>query len=202
MIQPKTIHPLRAWGFVMLCASMLAWGCDSYEPYPRKRAYHRIDMPDSAAVQLTQLAQKTCPFTFAYPADGEIARSSSDSCWVNIYFPKYDCTWHITYRDIVASRKPMDFHFEEFRRLVYEHSKKSTKISHSDYNVPAGGVTAYEIFGNVGTPAQYFVVDSQLHKNVILSVYFQTALRNDSLAPVIDYMKRETRRAVRSLQWQ
>lgn len=186
---------------VGICAAVFAAGCDSYEPYPRKRAFHRIDMPDSAAVQLKAFQNGVCPFTFSYPADGEITRDHTDSCWVDIHFPKYDCKWHITYRNVRASGKPANFHFEEHRRLVYEHSKKATKIVNSAMRVPAGTATVYEIFGNVGTPTQYFVLDTTLSNNMMLTVYFQTALRNDSLAPIIDYMKRETRRSIRSLQW-
>jgi len=184
--------------FALLSLSLLA-ACHEYEPYPRKRAYARIDIPATTAY--TQFESKACPFTFAYPAGGVITRQSEDSCWADVNFPQYDCKWHITYRNIKSTKKPASYHFEQYRDLVYKHSKKATQIQAMNAAIPAGKMTLYEIYGNVGTPAQYFLLDTTETHNIMLSFYFQTALRNDSLAPVIAYMKAESRKAMESLRW-
>lgn len=182
-----------------LVAALLASCSDEYEPLPRRRAFPRIDMPRSVAYQT--FTNGVCPFTFDYPAGGIISRDRTDSCWVDIDFPQYGCKWHVTYRDIPATRKPASYHFEEYRDLVYKHSKKASQIRAKAFDIDAGKVTMFEVFGNVGTPAQYFIVDSVEHNNVMLSFYFQTALKNDSLAPVITYMKDQTLHAMQTLKW-
>jgi hypothetical protein len=33
------------------------------------------------------------------------------------------------------------------------------------------------------------------------NIYFNTALRNDSLAPIIDYMRNEMKHSIQTLKW-
>lgn len=125
----------------------------------------------------------------------------SDSCWVDIDFPRYDLKWHITYRNVEESQKSRSEHFEEYRKMIYKHSKQATQIVPSPVSVDAGEGTFFEIYGNVGTPAQVFLYDSTEQHVMMMSFYFQTALKNDSLFPVINYMKEEVQHMVRSIQW-
>ncbi|TAE61411.1 MAG: hypothetical protein EAZ89_00585, partial [Bacteroidetes bacterium] len=71
----------------ILCLLLLA-ACNSYEPYARPYGYHRIDIPQNAEYQ--GFVSKNCPFVFQYPSYGEVSRDESDSCWVDISFPRYD----------------------------------------------------------------------------------------------------------------
>lgn len=182
-----------------LVAAFFSACSGEYEPFPRNRAFSRIEIPAATAYQT--FSNGICPFTFEYPAGGIITRNREDSCWVDIDFPTWGCKWHVTFRDIPATGKPASYHFEEYRDLVYKHSKKASQIRAKTLEIPAGKATMFEIYGNVGTPAQYFVVDSLEHNNMMMSFYFQTALKNDSLAPVITYMKAQTQHAMETLRW-
>ena len=57
----------------------------------------------------------------------------------------------------------------------------------------------YELFGTVGVPAQVFYSDSV--DVVMASFYFATAVRNDSLSPVIDFMKADLKHMAESISW-
>lgn len=194
----KTYQP--AIGLLLLTLITLTFSsCEEYVPYPRPFGFHRIDMP--AETSHEKFSNTTCPFTFEYPDFGEITRDMPDSCWVDISFPDYDCKWHLTYRQ-VSPGKDRHYHFEDYRRLIYKHTKKALQIKESPIAVPGGEGILFEIYGNVGTPAQVFLYDSSEKHIMMMSFYLNTALRNDSLQPVIDYMKGEVGHMLQSVSWE
>ena len=173
---------------------------EAYEPYPRPFGFHRIALPEARAY--TVFANESCPFTFEYPAYGRISRDNADSCWADIALPRYDLKWHITYRDSRLSGKTRAAQYEDYRRLIYKHSKKATQIKETPIEVPAGQGVLFEIYGNVGTPAQVFLADSSGQDIFMMSFYLQTALKNDSLQPIIQYMKEEMGHMLETLRWE
>lgn len=187
---------------IMLWATLLLWlgACSEPEQLPRRHGFHRIELP--AETQQIRFESEACPFTFSYPAGGRITRDRSDSCWADINFPRYELKWHMTCRPVGGAKLSYAEMFEEHRRLIYKHAKKATDIRTGEFDIPAGRVIVHEVYGNVGAPAYYFVSDSNRQNVLTLTFYFQTALKNDSLAPVIDYMKAEVGRSLMSLQWQ
>jgi len=168
-------------------------------PRARPHGFHKISFPETVEYQNFKTDQ--CPFEFAYPASGKVSRVSDDSCWVDIDFPQYDLKWHLTHRFVPASGIAIGEHFEEHRKLIYKHSKKATQIAARDYNTSAGTGKAWEVYGNVGTPAYYFLADSAEENILMLSFYFNTATKNDSLAPVIEFMRGEVEKSLESLRW-
>jgi len=195
----------KAWlmaGITLLLLSVGGLlGCEEATPFARKYGFPRIDTPEKSARTYQTFDEASCPFTFEFPAYGKITRTSSDSCWVDISMEPYNLKWHITYRDVDATQKDLNTHFEEYRKLIYKHSKKATRITPSPISGPTGKGTLFELNGNVGTPAQVFYADSEDSQVMMMSFYFRTALKNDSLAPVIHYMKEELAYALESLQW-
>lgn len=188
------------WTLLLLTLALLACG-DDYVPTPRPHAYPRIELPSQAQRSYTTFAREGCPFTFEYPADGEVVRQEQDSCWLTLRFDRYDLTWHITHRNIPASGKPQVAHFEDFRRLVYKHSKKASRIEENPFTLPQGNGFLFEVYGEVGTPAQVFFADQAEEDLVMMTFYYRDATTRDSLAPITQYMKEELRHAVESLRW-
>ena len=184
---------------IPLAFAFLFQSCESYIPYPRKMGFPRIDFPKEQTY--SSFSNETCPFNFEYPVAGNITRDKNDSCWVDINYPLYDCKWHMSYRNIETSGKSRSEHFEEFRRLIYKHSKKASQIKESQISFPAGRGVMFEVYGNVGTPAQVFFYDSTETDIMMMSFYFQTAMKNDSLQPVINYMKEEMSHMLETFEW-
>ncbi|TAE57421.1 MAG: gliding motility lipoprotein GldD, partial [Bacteroidetes bacterium] len=89
-----------------------------------------------------------------------------------------------------------------YRKLVYKHTKKATQITETPLEIGSNRAILFELYGNVGTPAQVFMADSAGEHIFMMSLYYQTALKNDSLQPVTDYMKGEILRMLESLEWQ
>lgn len=184
---------------VMLVSFCLLSACEEPVQLPKKHGFPRMDIPVQTEYQLMQSA--TCPFEFEIPVEGEVTRDLTDSCWMDVQFDRYNITWHISHRDARLTGRTADFHFEEHRKLVYKHSQKATEIRPFDYDVPAGSVTAHELFGEVGSPYYLFLRDSSNTQVVTMAIYFQTSLKNDSLAPMISYMKKQLDHTANTLKF-
>lgn len=163
---------------------------------PRPWGFARIDLPEKVAYKT--FSNTTCPFTLDYPAMGEITRNQADSCWLDINFPKYGCKWHISNKDVTSTKDKMA-HYEDFRKLVYKHSKKASNITELAFKNAQGEGVKFEIYGNVGSPIEVFFANPQ--HTMTLDLYFNTAMRNDSLEPVIRFMKKEVEHTISSLKW-
>ena len=173
------------------------FACGSEEDTtPRPWGFARIELPKK--VDYTAFNNTTCPFSMEYPAMGEISRNQADSCWVDIAFPKYGCKWHISHKDIISIQDKMA-HFEAFRKLVYKHSKKASNITELPFKNAQGEGVKFEIYGNVGSPIEVFF--SNPKHTMTLDIYFNTAMRNDSLEPVIAFMKKEIEHSISTLAW-
>ncbi|MEM6263027.1 MAG: hypothetical protein AAGI38_11005 [Bacteroidota bacterium] len=191
--------PNVGWLGVLALFFLISCGSEA-ELRPRKHGYPHMELPSSYTYQA--FSSPSCPFTFKYPDFGEVTRDAADSCWVDISFPALGCKWHISQRDIQVTEKNPEVHFEEHRKLVYKHSKKASQIRTAELTSPAGNGIYYELYGEVGTPLQFFLSDSSNQQFIIGSVYLNTALANDSLAPLIALMKGEIQRSVASLRWE
>lgn len=177
-------------GLVVICSS-----CK--EPnYPRPRGYPRMILPET---QYTKFDHEGCPFTFDYPKNGVLDKRRIDSCFFNIDFPQYRCKWHFTTR--MFNRPGVNYHtsLEDYREVIYRHTQKGT-IDETVLKYPNGRGVFFELYGEVPTSADYFFSDSTRYA-VIASFYFETAVKNDSLAPIISLMKKDLRQTLKTFRW-
>ncbi|HHG83159.1 MAG TPA: hypothetical protein ENJ82_00290 [Bacteroidetes bacterium] len=183
--------------FCLALFLLLGNGCqENNAPIPKPRGWPRIDLPKH---EYQQFSSATCPFTFEYPKIGLVEREMADSCRFNLYFEKYSCRWHITYRNVPSSGQTVSQHNEEYRKLVFKHIQKVAQIKEHPLKSAQGNGIFYELYGTVGVPAQVFFTDST--HILLASFYFDTAVRNDSLAPIIDFMKEDLRHMAESIVW-
>ena len=61
-------------------------------------------------------------------------------------------------------------------------------------------LAAFELEGDVPSPFQFMVHDSTSHF-LRGALYFQVATKNDSLAPVINYVKRDIHHLIETVDW-
>lgn len=170
--------------------------CGSENSFPRPWGYHRIEIPET--VKHISFENKPCAFTFEYPDLGEISRNPEDSCWVDIYFKTYDCKWHISQK-AYRTEQERNQQFEDFRKLVYKHAKKASNIPDIAFENENGKGVRFEVYGNVATPVEIFFHNDK--HTLMATCYFNTAVKNDSLAPIIDFMKKEMTHTIGSIKF-
>ncbi len=183
-------------GTVLFCI-LWFFSCNSNASLESKPwGYPRLDLPKNYGYKTFE--NKTCPFTFQYPDFGMITRDQQDSCWTDISFPVFDAKWHISHHDI-TQKKDRQSHYEDFRKLVFKHVKKASTIADYPFETSQGKGIRYELYGNVGAPVEIFFYNDK--HTMTADFYLNTAIKNDSLDPVIQLMKVEMDKMVQSFKW-
>jgi gliding motility-associated lipoprotein GldD len=184
---------------ILLLAAGLSGGCQSNQKTtPKPRGYFRIDLPQKQYRQL----DIDCPYTFEYPTYAEIKQDpgqTGNSCWIDIRFPQLNGTIHISYKPVQGNFKT---YAEDARNLAYKHTIKAEAIGEQFYKDPKRKVYGlfYELKGNVASPAQFFLTDSTRHF-IRGSLYFMSEPNQDSLAPVIRFVKQDMKHLMETLKW-
>jgi gliding motility-associated lipoprotein GldD len=170
---------------------------DSYVPKPR--GYYRIDFP----AKEYRLFDTTFPYTFEYPVYGKIVRDSSrgaEPFWFNIVYHPYNAQLHISYKSIKGN---LASYLNDAHTLVNKHIPKANAISQREYVDTVENVfgLVYEISGSdAASTYQFYLTDST--KNFVRgALYFDLVPNNDSLAPVIDFLKKDVEHMITTFRW-
>lgn len=182
---------------LIILMALSAISCRTDIPVPKPEGFHRIELPKH---EYTPYSDSNCPFAFDLPVYAVPNMRKPDSCWVNFHLKPLNCYWHLTYKDLRSAKITHQAAYEDYRRLIYKHSQQATEITETILKTQHGSGVLFQIYGNVPTSAQVFFSDSS--KNAIMmSFYFNTALKNDSLSPIIEFVKEDMRHAIESLTW-
>jgi gliding motility-associated lipoprotein GldD len=188
---------LKAFMWLGLALSMIACGAE-YTPKPK--GYNRIDLPE----QTYQTLQEDHPYTFEYSSHAKIRPDSSmiaQPHWINILYPQLGANVQLTYKDINNNQQMLNDLVEDARKLTSKHQIKAYAIEETEVRVPSGDVAAvFELEGEVPSQFQFYLTDSTKHF-LRGALYFRTATQNDSLAPVIDFIKKDIIHMLNTLKW-
>lgn len=182
----------------ILILTMIAFlACNrSYTPKPR--GYLRIEFPEK---QYT-LFDSTCPYRFEYPVYAQIVADktiNTEPCWINIEFPSFDGTIHVSYKEVSEN---LDEYVEDSHNLAYKHTIRADAISETVYTNPGQNVhgVVYDIKGDAASSLQFFLTDSNVHF-LRGSLYFNVTPDKDSLAPVINFFREDIIHLIESFNW-
>ena len=190
---------VRLGGFLIALALLLS-ACGERDYSPKPRGYFRIDLP----VKAYQPYTGGCPFTFEYPKYAKVEIDSmrgSKPCWLNIQFPQFQGTLHLSYEDI-SSVKQFNELVEDAHLFASKHTVKASSIDEGRLTFPERKVYGlyYTIDGNTASNAQFFLTDSTRHW-IRGALYFRTEPRLDSIQPVLTFVKKDMEVLIRTLKW-
>jgi len=167
---------------------------------PKPKGYNRIDLPPHRYRTLGP----GHPYTFQYSESAKVLRDSSylaQPDWLNIYYPKLHANVQITYTNVVRNRQLYNKMMEDARKLTGKHQIKATSIEEKILRTPNGmRASVFELEGEVPSQFQFYTTDSTKHF-FRAALYFRTATANDSLAPVIEYVKYDMIELLNSLKY-
>lgn len=142
--------------------------------------------------------ESPCGYRFEY-SDFARVEPAKGACWYYINYPKMKAKVFLTYFPI---KNDFDLHIKEAEKMVYEHTIKASAIETKSFEYPEKRVFGnfYELKGYSASNIQFYVTDSTRHF-VTANLYFNTRPKPDSLAPAIDYIKRDMIRMLDTFQW-
>lgn len=178
--------------------AIFAMGCNNdYQPKPY--GYVRIALSDHHYISCD-----TVPFmTFRY---SDLAKVVVDPMhqniedFLNIEYPQYRATIHLSYKSVTNN---FDNLTEDARAMALKHIQKADAIQQTLIEDDANNVygIVYDIAGSaVASPCQFFITDTTKHF-LRGALYFNLVPNNDSLTPVIEYIRKDIDTLINTLQW-
>lgn len=176
---------------ILLAFSALA--C-SEEAKPKPKGELRLEYPQPHYQAFTN----PCAYTFEYSDFAAIA-DAKQACWYNLRYPKMKANVFITYFPV---KNDFDAHVKEVEKMVYGHTIKASAIETKSFSYPEKKVygNVYELKGESASNIQIFITDSAKHF-VTANLYFNTRPKPDSLAPAVDYIKKDLLHMIDTFQW-
>ncbi len=191
---------MRGKLFFLLLCSVVGFASCNQDYTPKPRGYMRISLPEKEY----KLIETGCPYSFeiaTYSVFKPDTRIQSDSCWFNIEYPQFKAQLYFSYLPINGN---LAGYLEDSRELTNKHISKASGIEETliikdDTRVYG---MLYTVEGSrAASPLQFHLTDSTDHF-LRGALYFNVSPNNDSLAPVIDFLKEDIRHLIETLKWE
>ena len=170
------------------------------EHMPKPKGYNRIVLPAHEYLPLPD----SFPYAFEYSKHAKLLRDSSwiaEPYWIDLYYPEFKASVEISYKPIKKSEKLLKEYLATSYKLTSKHEIKAYAIDESIFKTKTGKTAVIaRLQGEVPSQYQFFVTDSTDHF-LRGALYFNTATKNDSLAPVISYMHEDIMHLLNTLRW-
>lgn len=189
-------------GLVIIALSVVLGSCNksNQEYSPKPRGFNRIDLPQHAY----QTLPDKHPYSFEYSKEAIIQLDTfknAEPHWIIVYYPKLNTRIQFTYKPVNNDLGRLQNMMGDAAKLAFNHDKKAYSITDKILTTKSGKrAVIFELEGEVPSPYQFFVTDSTKHY-LRGAVYLMTATENDSLKPIIDYMKVDSRHILETLRW-
>jgi gliding motility-associated lipoprotein GldD len=166
---------------------------------PKPRGYHHIPLPEAKYVSLPD----TMPYRFEYSGHARLMNDTSyltERYWMEVYYPFFKANLDISYKRIENEEQFKNL-INDSHKLANNHGIKAFKIDQMVMRTPKGltGIL-FELEGDVPTTCQFYVTDS-VRNFLRVDFYFATSQENDSLAPIIKFIKEDMIHMINTTEW-
>ncbi|WP_442945878.1 gliding motility lipoprotein GldD [Ohtaekwangia sp.] len=183
----------------MLAGFFLIASC-TRDYLPKPLGYNRLELPPPVYQPLPD----SLPYSFEYSKYASLLPDTSnirERYWIEVYYPTLKANVHVTYKRINHNDKLLKEFLDDAYTLTAKHQIKAYAINEAITKTPSGKTAVIaELEGEVPSQFQFTVTDSS--KNFLRgALYFNTHVANDSLAPAIEYMKKDIMHMINTLEW-
>jgi len=161
---------------------------------PKPRGFFRLNFPKKEYTKFIAKGR----FVIQIPKYSVMDTSRADSGWYLLKIPQLKASLYLTYRNHDNVAKEL----EDSRSLVYKHAVKADDILESNfinYQKKVYG-SLYDIKGNVATSVNFHITDST-SRFLRGALYFYAKPNKDSLAPAIDFVRKDIVKLVEEFSW-
>jgi gliding motility-associated lipoprotein GldD len=181
---------------IIVLIALIGCGGETFTPKPK--GYFRIDLPNKEYIAF----DKDCPFTFQAPVYTSLTPNASNPdqpCWFDINFTQLNASIYLSYKPVDGN---LNQFLEDSRTLAFKHTVKANDIDQKLINNPKNNVygLVYSIEGNAASSFQFHLTDSSNHF-VRGSLYFNNIPNQDSIQPVLDFIKEDISKLIETFEW-
>lgn len=168
-------------------------------PLPKPKGYLRIDLPEKHYVRVDTIER----YAFETPDYAVITNdplSPEEKNWVNVEMPRFKASIHLTHKVV---KDNLGEYLEDVHTMITKHLQKANGMNDSLIVNPEQRVYGMliEMDGKgVATPLQFYLTDSTANF-VRGALYFNFVPNNDSMQPVIDYIRQDIDRMIETFEW-
>jgi gliding motility-associated lipoprotein GldD len=197
---------MKLQNLLLFCVIILmVYGCEESVNTPKPRGFPKVVFPEK---EYQKFQEGYCHFTFDYPKYAQIVQDTNyfdekplNDCWFDIYVPKLSARVHCCYYALDKVNTLEKLRGDAFD-LANKHNVKADYIDEMKIQKPnhvSGFV--FDIEGAAASPFQFYLTDST-HHYLRGSLYFYTQARPDSLAPALEFMKRDVMQMINTFEWE
>ncbi len=174
--------------------------CQEATYVPKPKGYNRIELPDHHY----QTIDDSYPYQFEYSKHAQVKPDTSwmsEPYWIHLVYQDLGADVQLTYKALNQDKQKLRELLEDSYKLTSKHQIKAYAIDESILKTPKGHtVVIAELSGEVPSQFQFFSTDSSRHF-LRGALYFPTATKNDSLQPIIDFIKVDIIHMLNTLEW-
>ena len=186
--------------FAAVVLAFIAFSCERESNYlPKPRGYFRIDLPEKAYTKVDTLGRYSfeCPQYALVTPD---PYSPNEKNWINIEMPDFKGSIHLTHKPVDGN---LGEYLEDVHTMVTKHLQKANGMR--DSLIVNEEHKVYGLFiemdgKGVATPMQFYLTDST--RNFVRgALYFNFQPNNDSMQPVIDFIRQDIDHLINTFEW-
>lgn len=187
---------LTVLGLLVFMLAMIS--CETnYTPKPR--GFFRIDLPEKKYETVDTIPA----YRFESPVYAEITpdyNSIQEKNWFNMEFPQFKGSLYVSHKKIDGN---LSVYLEDMHTMLTQHLSKASAITDSliiDEERQVYGLLFRVEGKRVASPLQFYLTDST--QNFVRgALYFNIRPNNDSLRPVIHFLRKDVDHFIETLDW-
>ena len=168
-------------------------------PLPKPKGYFRIDLPAKNYINVDTIER----YAFEVPEYAVVTHdpfSPQEKNWINVEMPRFKASIHLTHKNVKGN---LGEYLEDVHTMITKHLQKANGMNDSLIINPDRRVYGMmiEMDGKgVATPLQFYLTDST-DNFVRGALYFNFIPNNDSMQPVIDYLREDIDQMINTFEW-
>lgn len=186
--------------FIAILLSCKKKTSNSQDFTPKPKGYNRIEMPKVAYQKMTE----EHPYYFEYSKYAKLLPDTfarAEPHWIYIDYPNFQANVQLTYKPVLGDQKRLQNMIDDAHKLSFKHNIKAYSIQERIFKAPNGQkANIIDLEGEVPSQVQFYTTDSSKHF-LRGALYFKTATKNDSLGPVIQFIRNDILHLVSTLKW-
>lgn len=175
--------------------------CGNSEVFsPKPKGFNRLGLPPHEY----QVLKEKEPYSFEYSKHAIIEPDTfgqAEPHWIIIHYPETHARIQLTYKPLNGDLVKLSKHIDDAYKLAGKHHVKAASQTEQLVQLKNGKrAVVLEIEGEVPSHFQFFLTDTSKHY-LRGAVYLMEPTLNDSLRPLVDYMKLDCMHLLETLNW-